>query len=303
MIKETYCIDMVETFQGWRELRMDVYSPEGRAEGRPCLVYIFGGGWIEGGYTQETNTASYHGALLRFSMEKGFVYASIDYRLAWEAAFPAQLHDVKGALRFLRARSAGLGIDPGRIFCFGNSAGGHLTALLAMTEGLPGLEGTVGGNLDQPSGVAAAVTYYAPYDLRSLSSAAAGGPQLIEGAPSGIGAQKIEPQLQLVGSPFGAAALGAKLSAGDPEALAVVERLRQASPSSYVRPGLPPMLICHGGRDPVVPPEQSERMYRDLAACGNEVYYIAAAQGVHGPSLGAFVDGAARAFIAERAGA
>ncbi|HYR58898.1 MAG TPA: alpha/beta hydrolase, partial [Chthoniobacteraceae bacterium] len=123
-------------------LKLDVYRPEKARP--PLIVYVHGGAW-RGGSKKEMPL----GALVK----EGYAVASVDYRLSTEAQFPAQVHDIKAAIRFLRAQQAQLGIDAARIVIAGSSAGGHLAALVGVTNGHKELEGAVGGHLDQSSDV------------------------------------------------------------------------------------------------------------------------------------------------------
>lgn len=130
---------LVYARHGARELQLDLYRPKAAAEPLPALVCIHGGGWQKGSRAGMAD-------LSRALAARGYVVASVSYRLSDEAAFPAQLHDVKAAVRWLRANAAAHGIDPARIGAIGHSAGGHLAALLATTGGVRELEGS--GNHD-----------------------------------------------------------------------------------------------------------------------------------------------------------
>lgn len=131
--------DLVYARHGARELQLDLYKPKAAATPLPAIVCIHGGGWQKG-------TRAGMADLSRALAARGYVVVSISYRLSDEAAFPAQLHDVKAAVRWLRANAATHGIDPARIGAIGHSAGGHLAALLATTGGVRELEGS--GNHD-----------------------------------------------------------------------------------------------------------------------------------------------------------
>ena len=113
---------------------MDVYRPKGEWGQLPAVVCIHGGGWAKGDRSSHANLAKALAA-------RGYVAATISYRLSGESPFPAQIHDCKAAVRFLRANASEYGINPDKIGAIGLSAGGHLTALLATSGGIKELEG------------------------------------------------------------------------------------------------------------------------------------------------------------------
>jgi len=139
-------------------LKLDLYVPEKSDANRPLLVWIHGGGWTKG------SKNGVNASMLRLTRE-GYAVASIDYRLTGLQSHPKQIHDCKGAIRFLRANAAKYGYDATRIGVGGGSAGGHLVLLLGTSGGVNELEGTVGGNLNQSSKVQAVLDLYGPSDL------------------------------------------------------------------------------------------------------------------------------------------
>ena len=132
---------------GARDLKCDVYTPPGRPENAPAVLMVHGGSWRNGDRTQLRG----YGILIGL---EGYLCVCTEYRLLDEAAWPAQIHDVKAAIRWMRANSSRLGLDPERIVIEGNSAGGHLALLAAGTPGRPDFEGE-GGNPGVPTDVAA----------------------------------------------------------------------------------------------------------------------------------------------------
>lgn len=144
---------------GDRELKLDLYRPNERGVALPTIVCIHGGGWAKGDRGSMTNLAQALAA-------RGFVTATISYRLSGEAKFPAAIQDCKAAVRWLRANADRYGIDPDQIGVTGLSAGGHLAALLATSGGASELEGA-GGNAEQSSAVQACVAMGAQSDLES----------------------------------------------------------------------------------------------------------------------------------------
>ncbi|MCG6158218.1 alpha/beta fold hydrolase [Rubinisphaera margarita] len=152
-------LDVTYARYGDRTLEMDIYRPREAWGALPAVVCIHGGGWAKGDRTSHTKIAQALAA-------RGFVAATISYRLSGETPFPAAIHDCKAAVRFLRAHAKKYGIDPEHIGAIGLSAGGHLTALLATSEGIEELEGN-GGHDGYSSAIQAAVPMGAQSDLLS----------------------------------------------------------------------------------------------------------------------------------------
>ncbi|TWT71368.1 sulfatase-like hydrolase/transferase [Crateriforma conspicua] len=142
-----------------RQLSMDIYRPKSAWGPLPAVVCIHGGGWYKG-------NRSSHRAMAQSLALRGYVTATISYRLSGEASFPAAIHDCKAAVRFLRAHAKEYGIDPDHIGAMGLSAGGHLTALLATAASVKRLEGS-GGNPQFSSAIQAAIPMGAQTDLTS----------------------------------------------------------------------------------------------------------------------------------------
>lgn len=213
---------------GERELKLDLYLPAAAATKPPLLIWVHGGGWRRG---------SKQNCQLRWLVPEGYAVASVEYRLTDTAIFPAQIHDVKGALRWLRANADRLGVDATRVGIGGSSAGGHLAALMGTSGGVEALEGDVGGHLDQSSRVQAVYDQFGPAELLTMQR----GP---DGAPV----------------PFTARGAVGALVGGD----AALAQL--ASPVTHVTPDDAPFLIAHGDRDRLVPLAQSETLRDRLAA-------------------------------------
>jgi acetyl esterase/lipase len=127
------------TVSGYRAVRMDLYLPPPSFRGpRPFVVYTHGGGW-SGGSKRTTGAFSNWPGVLASLAAKGYVVASLDYRLSADEAFPAAIHDVKAAIRFLRANADKYNIDKTRALTWGPSAGAHLAALAATSCGAAAL--------------------------------------------------------------------------------------------------------------------------------------------------------------------
>lgn len=144
---------------GQREMALDLYRPKNTATPLPAIVCIHGGGWFKGGRSNMTPLAQSLAA-------RGYVTATISYRLSGEAKFPAAIEDCKAAIRFLRANADRFGIRSDAIGVTGLSAGGHLAALLSTSSGVKELEGN-GGHSQQSSRVQACMAMGAQSDLQS----------------------------------------------------------------------------------------------------------------------------------------
>ncbi|MFF3750583.1 alpha/beta hydrolase fold domain-containing protein [Streptomyces sp. NPDC002018] len=230
------------TNSGYRPRLLDLSVPAGTGPAA-VVVWIHGGAWMEGDRRYPPPTVSadlLFGSLLR----AGLAVATVDYRHAREAPFPAQLHDIKAAIRYLRHYAEPLGIDGTRIGVWGESAGGHLAALAGLTGTAgPALEGTE-GIAEGDSTVAAVVDWYGISDLDALLRD--------DPAPD-------HPAVTLLG---GTPADRPRLAAA-------------ASPVTYAHTPAPPFLLIHGTHDTLVPFTQTERLATLLHAAGNEADVLA----------------------------
>ncbi len=226
--------DIKFTKKNEHDLKLDLYLPE-KTEKSALVVWIHGGGWQKG---------SKKDCKLNWLTEHGYSVASISYRLSQVAKFPAQLHDCKGAIRWLRANSSKYGFETNDIIVAGSSAGGHLAALVGTTSGNERLEGEVGGNLTQPSSVSAIIDYYGPTDfiLRSKTQ------------PS---------RANEVGS------VVYNLLGGGADKKAELAKL--ASAAHHVTKDDPPLLIFHGDKDNTVLIDQSEAIIKAYKSKGLSV--------------------------------
>lgn len=217
--------DMVYGKGGVTDLHLDLARPNDGQGPYPALVFVHGGGWQLG------HRSMYLDDIER-AAKRGYVAIAITYRLTEpdeqkrpRIPFPAQIEDVKCAVRWLRGNAAKYHVDPSRIGATGGSAGGHLSLLLGVTDASHKLEGS-GGNGDQSSRVQAVVNFYGPTELT----------RLVETSPK-------------------AGPLVVTLMNGLPMDLKAEYQL--ASPVTHVSPDDPPVLTIHGDKDPLVPIEQA----------------------------------------------
>lgn len=211
--------------QGHPRQRLDLYLPQRPAtKPRPVVVFVHGGGWREG----HKNDV----AVLDHLITPDWVGVSLGYRLTDECRWPAPLHDLKAALRWLRAHAAEHQLDAQRVALFGISAGGQLVSMLGATAGQAEFEGSLG--LPGPSvKLACVIDFCGPTDFLRFPEHA-GNPKVLEDGRGAVG--------RLLGGP-----LSKRMDAA-----------REASPMTHARAGLPPFLIIHGTADSLVPLAQSQ---------------------------------------------
>lgn len=228
------------------ELKLDLYrSAKSPAAG--LIVWVHGGAWRAGSRENVD--------LLRMT-EYGWAVASVDYRLSGAARFPAQIHDIKAAIRYLRAHSTQYDYPAERFVIAGSSAGGHLAALVGVSNGVRELEGEVGDNPQVSSNVQAIVDLYGASNLTTI---------LAQSTPHGLEVRK--PALDL-------------LLGGQPDAVPALARL--ASPVFWVDVLDPPLLLLHGDQDPQMPINQAHELQGAYEKVGLPVEFIV----VHGSGHG-----------------
>ena len=233
---------------GDQTLTLDIHLPPADVPAqKPLIVYVHGGAWRAGSKSDMP---------LGKLVEQGFAVASVDYRLSTVAPFPAQIHDLKAAIRFLRARSGDYKLDASRIAIAGSSAGGHLAALVGVTNGVKDLEGTVGEHLSESSDVQAIINLYGASNLESILS---------QSTEHGLSVRVPALQLLLGGQPT-----------------EKPERARLASPIAHIDANDPPLLLIHGDADPQMPFEQSLEFQRAYEAAKRPVQLEVIRGGKHG---------------------
>lgn len=227
-------------------LTMDIYEPaHSNGASTPAVLYVHGGGWEKGSAT----LGGVHALIARQLIQRGILVAAVNYRLAPQYPWPAQIEDVKCAVRYLRANAQRYGIDPSEIGAWGSSAGGHLVAMLG-TAGPAAAGFDKGQYADQSSSVQAVVDMFGPADL----TAGGWGPTATS----------------IVQQVFG-------VTPGQDNGV-----LAHASPVTYVAANDPPFLIFHGVDDALVPPSQSQELAAKLQAAGDSATFVMVKNAGHG---------------------
>jgi acetyl esterase/lipase len=231
---------------------LDLILPRTPKSGKPLpvIVNIHGGAFRSGDKSMGVREVA--------GLVEGGEYAgaSINYRLSGEATWPAQIHDCKAAIRWVRANAAKYGLDPDRIGVIGASAGGHLAAMLGTGGGVAALEGDVGPHMGVSSKVSCVVDQFGPSDLLAMGD-----------YPSRIDHNASDsPESALIGGAL-------------PEHK---DAARAASPITYVTRDDPPFLVFHGTEDPLVPFNQSERLAEALKSAGVPCTFVKVVEAGHG---------------------
>ncbi|HLK76765.1 MAG TPA: alpha/beta hydrolase [Streptosporangiaceae bacterium] len=215
---------------GFRPLELDLYLPPGLDGPAPVVVYVHGGGWQRGSRRDPPPLldADFYDQIAAH----GLAVAAVDYRLSGEARFPAALEDVRAAVDWVRENASAYGLDAERVFLWGDSAGGHVALLAALT-------GTT---------VRAAVGWFPVTDMLGMPADVAEAGGVPDPGPDSR-------EARLLGAP----------------AASVPDLARQASPVTHAHPGVPPVLLVHGAADDLVPAAQSVRLAEALRRAGAQV--------------------------------
>ena len=206
---------------GEQSLKLDLHLPSGKMRS-PLIVWVHGGAWRSGSKKDVPITKL---------IGDGYAIASVDYRLSTEAKFPAQVHDIKAALRFLRGHGNEWNLPSKKIVIAGDSAGAHLAALVGVSNGNNELEGAIGNDPKESSDVQGIISFYGAANLTTI---------LKQSTPHGLSVRVPALDLLLGDQPTNVLALA-----------------RLASPVFHVDAHDPPLLLLHGDQDPQMPINQS----------------------------------------------
>jgi acetyl esterase/lipase len=227
--------------------KLDIYLPDEGKGPFPVILSIHGGAFMGCDKSDMQVLPMLEG------LKRGYAVVALNYRLSWEATFPALVHDVKAAVRWVRANADWYYFDPKRIATWGGSARGYLSAMLGTSAGVSELEDLSLGNPDQPCNVQAVVDWFGPTNfLKMDEQLTASGLTPMEGTEhSGVNS----PESWLLGNKI----------------TEIPEKVKAANPETYIRKDAPPFLIQHGVVDPVVPVQQSVSLAENLKrVCGDE---------------------------------
>jgi len=242
---------------------MDIYLPEISQASYPVVMIIYGSAFFGNDMKQRA-----YDALGEPLLNKGFAVVTVNHTSSRDAIFPAQIQDIKAAVRFIRANGQKYQIDTSFIGITGYSSGGHLSALTGTSGSVKRMtihsesaeiEGNVGSYSSYSSSVDAVVDWFGPTDFQSMDSC---GSTMVHDAPD-------SPESILIGAPI-----------QENEMLCAL-----TNPMSYIDPDDPPFLILHGDNDPLVPHCQSEMLYKALQNAGVPSQFVLVPEAGHGPGL------------------
>ena len=247
--------------------KLDLFFPKKRSieNPLPLVAFIHGGGWRNGDKRSGLHRVA------AFVESGEFVGASIGSRLRSEAIWPAQIHDCKAAIRWLRAHADEFGFDPDRITVMGSSAGGHLVAMLGTSGGVKKLEGDLGKHQGVSSRVNCVIDEFGPTNFLTMND--------FPGKMDHLA--KDSPESKLLGR----------------QITEVPELVREASPITHVTKDDPPILILHGTKDPLVPYQQSVAFAETLRKAGVTVTLQKIENGEHGGFNNEEVNSRTKAFL------
>jgi acetyl esterase/lipase len=213
--------------------KLDIYLPENGTGPYSVIVSIHGGAFMGGDKSDAQVTPALEG------LKRGYAVVAVNYRLSWEAVFPALVQDTKAAVRWVRANARKYHFDPKRIAAWGGSAGGYLSTMLGTSVDISELEDLSLGNPDQPCNVQAVVAWYGPTNFLKMDK------QLAESGmlpPPGFRhSEANSPESLLLGQLI----------------TEIPDKVKAANPETYINNDVPPFLLQHGVKDQVVPVQQS----------------------------------------------
>jgi len=220
--------------------KLDVYLPKHKRGPFPVIMVFHGGAFIE------CDKADIQILPMLEGLKRGYAVVGVNYRLSGEAKFPAQVHDAKAAVRWVRRNAEQYKLNPDKITAWGSAAGGYLSMMLGTSTGIPELEDLSMGNPNQACNVQAVVSWYGPTNFLKMDE------YLQESSllpPLGFRHNEADsPESLLFGHPI----------------TEIPERVKAANPETYIRPNAPPFLLQHGTKDTNVPFQHSVELAKKL---------------------------------------
>jgi len=246
--------------------KLDLYLPAGAGGPLPVVIWTSGSAWMA-----DTGKRG-AGKLAERLNPAGYAVAGVSIRSSSQVHFPGQLHDVKAAIRWLRAHAGRYDLDPDRIAIMGDSSGGWTAAMAALTGDVPELEGSV-GTTGVSSAVQAAIAFYPPTNFLAMDAWA-----LQRCDPARCHDAEGSPESRLVGCAI----------------QSCPDKVQAANPARYVTAGDPPIMILHGDSDQLVPHNQGELLYMALNKACHDAVFISLPKAPHGNWPGFLTDDALR---------
>jgi len=252
--------------------KLDLYIPTASSHPLPVVIWTGGSAWMA------TNGKDWAGLLAVQLNPAGYAVAGVSIRSTFQTKFPGQLYDIKAAIRWLRANAAKYGLDPDHIAVMGDSSGGWTAAMAAVTSNSPEMEGTV-GTTGVSSKVQAAVAFYPPTNFLTMDAWA-----LHKCDPKATGFVNFchdgegSPESRLVGC----------------QIQTCPDKVRAASPMTYISDATPPIMILHGDSDQLVPHNQGESLYMALNKACRDAVFISLPKAPHGNWNGFLTDDSLR---------
>jgi len=246
--------------------KLDLYIPTGAAAKLPVVIWTGGSAWLA-----DTGKRTAGGLAARLN-PAGYAVAGVSIRSSSQVKFPGQLYDIKAAIRWLRANAAKYQFDPDRIAIMGDSSGGWTAAMAAVTGDAPELEGSV-GITGFSSKVQVAVAFYPPTNFLTMDAWA-----IQKCTGERCHDSESSPESRLVGCAI----------------QSCPDKVRAASPLTYITDADPPIMILHGNSDPLVPHNQGEQPYMTLNKACRDAIFISLPKAPHGNWNGFLTDDALR---------
>jgi acetyl esterase/lipase len=234
--------------------KLDLYLPANGARPLPVAIWTGGSAWLA-----DTGKNLAGGLALQLN-PAGYAVAGVSIRSSSQVKFPGQVHDIKAAIRWLRANAAKYELDANRIAILGDSSGGWTSAMAALTGDAPELEGTV-GTTGVSSAVQASVAWYPPTEFLSMDPWA-----VRRCTPPNCHDNENSPESRLLGCAL----------------RSCPDKVAAANPIRYITDADPPMLILHGDSDVLVPHNQGEQLYMALNKACKDAIFISLPKAPHG---------------------